>query len=484
MPSQLRHSPTVERALIYAGRNRARFVRELQRFVGFASVSAQPQHAADLGRCAEWLAQQLQAIGMERVHVAPTPRHPIVYAEWRRAPGRPTVLIYGHYDVQPADPRSAWRDPPFAATVRGATLYGRGASDDKGQLWAHIKALEAYLRTTDGLPLNVVCVFEGEEEIGSPNLLPFLRSQPAVRAADLALMSDTRFRARGRPAIIYALRGSLALDVELHGPAHDLHSGSFGGAIHNPLQALAELIACLHDRDGRITIPSFYDQVRPVSADERAYLAQAGPSDAEILRDARSAASWGERGYSLYERATIRPALTINGISGGYSGPGGKSIIPARALAKLSVRLVPDQQPAEIARLFGRHWALITPAGLRSVVRVHSGASPALIDPRHWAIRAAAAAYRRGFGAAPVLLRSGGTIPIVNAFETLLHIPTVLMGFALPDDRMHAPNEKFELPQLYGGIATAIAFLDEVGARAAGRGARPPALALELKGPL
>lgn len=459
--------------LAYVGQHRARVVQELQQLVQLPSVSAQPTHAPDVRRCAEWLAQHLRAIGMERAQVVATPRHPIVYASWLRAPGRPTVLIYGHYDVQPPEPLASWRDPPFAAVVRGETLFGRGASDDKGQLWAHVTALEAYLRTSGRLPVNVICVFEGEEEIGSPNLLPFLEREPHIRGADIAVMSDTRFRAAGQPAIIYGLRGSLALEVAVQGPPHDLHSGAFGGAIHNPLQVLCGMLAGLHAADGRIMIPGFYDRVRTVGAAERAYLARAAPSDAAILRDAGATLGWGERGYSAYERTTIRPALTLNGLAGGYDGAGGKSIIPARASAKLSFRLVPDQDPRTIERLFRRHWARSTPPGVRSRVWTHSAAQPALVDPQHPAVRAAARAFRRGFGVAPVLLRSGGTIPVVNSFDALLKLPTVLMGFALPDDRMHAPNERFQLAQLWGGIATAIAFLAEMGAQPT-HGRRPP----------
>lgn len=452
----------LSQAVAYAQAHRARFVRELQQFVQFPSVSTQPQHAPDVQRCAEWLARHLREIGMEHARVIATARHPIVYGAWRRAPSRPTVLIYGHYDVQPAEPLNAWRDPPFSATIRGDALYGRGASDDKGQLWAHLKAIEAWFRAAGKLPVNVVCVIDGEEEIGSPNLQRFLQSEPHIRTADVAVMSDTRFRAPGQPALIYALRGSLGLELEVRGPLRDLHSGSFGGAIHNPVQVLCEMIARLHEANGRITIPGFYDRVRPVDAAERRYLARHGPPNSAILREAGSERGWGERGYSLYERTTIRPALTINGITGGYQGAGDKSIIPSRALAKLSFRLVPDQAPREIEQLFRQHITRITPPTACSRLRTNFRAMSALIDPRQPAMQAAVAAYRRGFGTSPVLLRSGGTIPVVNMFQSLFGIPTVLMGFALPNDRMHAPNERFHLPQLYNGILTAIAFLHEL----------------------
>ncbi|GIK43717.1 MAG: hypothetical protein BroJett011_75500 [Chloroflexota bacterium] len=446
-----------------------RFIRELKDFVRFPSVSAQPQQAGEVRRCADWLAGRLRRIGLDQVQVIPTARHPLVTAEWRHAPGRPTVLIYGHYDVQPADPLTEWRIPPFEPVVRDNKLYGRGASDDKGQLFCHVKALEAYLRTTGRLPVNLICLFEGEEEIGSSNLAPFIAHHRAALAADVAVISDTSIPAPNRPALTYGLRGALALELEVRGPRHDLHSGTFGGAIHNPIQVLCEIIAGLHDAHGRVAIPGFYDQVRRVEPAERERLARAGPADAHILRESGAAAGWGERAdragqpYSLYERITIRPALTINGINGGYQGPGGKGIIPARATAKISFRLVPDQNPVDIEKLFRDHIARVTPPSVQTEVRSASAARPALLNRTHPAVHAAVAAYRHGFGAAPVFLRSGGTIPVVMLLQEALNIPVVLMGFGLPDDCIHAPNEKFSLGQFYRGIATCIHFLAEVG---------------------
>jgi acetylornithine deacetylase/succinyl-diaminopimelate desuccinylase-like protein len=456
----------LSRPLAYAQSHRQRFVTELKDFVRFPSVSAQPKHNSDMQKCAAWLANHLRRIGLEHVDILSTPRHPLVYAEWRRAPERPTVLIYGHYDVQPADPLHEWRSPPFEPVVHGNNLYGRGACNDKGQMFAHVKALEAYLRTDRVLPVNVKCLFEGEEEIGSPNLTPFLSQHKSALAADMAVMSDMPIIAADRPAITYAMRGALSLELEVHGPRQDLHSGIFGGAIHNPLQVLCEIIARLHDANGRVAIPGFYAQVRRWSEQEHEYMACSGPRDAQILRDAQVGQGWGERGYTLYERTTIRPALTVNGIVGGYQGPGGKAVIPASAVAKLSFRLVPDQDPAEINRLFCEHIARLTPPTVRSSVRTYFMAKPALVTRHHPGMRAAQVAYRKGFGATPVFLRSGGTIPVVHTLQAMLGIPTVLMGFALPDDRMHAPNEKFHLPTFYHGIATSIWFLAEIGMRA------------------
>jgi acetylornithine deacetylase/succinyl-diaminopimelate desuccinylase-like protein len=451
-------------AIAYARAHRRRSLAELKEFIRFPSISAQPRHAEDIKKCAHWLASQLRRIGLEDVDVIATRRHPLVYATWSHATGRPTVLIYGHYDVQPVDPIGEWHSPPFEPTVRGNDLFGRGACDDKGQMFTHVKALEACLQTYRALPVNVRCLFEGEEEIGSENLVPFVSRHKHALAADVAVMSDTRMLAPDRPALNYSERGALYLELELRGPEQDLHSGNFGGAVHNPLQALCEIIGALHDADQRIAIPGFYDRVRRCGRDERARMASTGPSDAQILRDAQAEPGWGERGYTLYERATIRPALTVNGIVGGYQGPGGKGVIPARAVAKLSFRLVPDQDPGDIDRLFRVHIARVVPSTLHATVRTLSGAKPALVDPEQPGMRAAALAYRKGFGAAPVLLRSGGTIPILSTFQEMLGLPTVLMGFALPDDRIHAPNEKFHLPNFYNGIETCIWFLAALGA--------------------
>jgi acetylornithine deacetylase/succinyl-diaminopimelate desuccinylase-like protein len=448
---------------VYARNNRQRFLTELKEFVRFPSVSSQPAHADDVKRCAVWLSNHRRRVGLEHARVMKTARHPIVYADWLHAPGRPTVLVYGHYDVQPAEPLGEWRTPPFEPTVRGQNLYGRGACDDKGQLFTHIKALESYLRTTRRLPVNVKCVFEGEEEIGSPNLKPFVTRHAHALSADTVVISDTRMLGMNRPAITYGLRGALSIELEVQGASHDLHSGNFGGALLNPLQALSGIICKLHDRDGRILIPGFYDRVRRWGATERDYMKRVGPSDAEILRNAGVEHGWGERGFTLYERTTVRPALGVTGLGGGYQGKGGKSIVPARAVAKIDIRLVPDQDPAEIDRLFREHICRVTPPAVRIRIRTFFRTRPALIDRTHPAMRAAVAAYSKGFGVAPVFVRSGGSIPIVNEFQRSLDAPAVLMGFALPDDRIHAPNEKFHLPNFFKGIKTCVWFLHEVG---------------------
>ncbi|MBW3656381.1 MAG: M20/M25/M40 family metallo-hydrolase, partial [Gemmatimonadetes bacterium] len=406
----------------------------------------------------------LRSIGLE-ARVRETSGAPLVIARWCRAPGRPTILVYGHYDVQPASPPEEWTSPPFAPAVRGDELFGRGACDDKGQLWAHVKAIEALLRTTGRLPVNVVCVFEGEEEAGSAGLLDALRRNPSEFTADVALVSDTPMRGPGRPGITYALRGALSVELEVRGPEHDLHSGVYGGAVHNPLQALCEIVARLHGPDGRIAVPGLYDGITPPAPGEREYLARSGPSDAELLANAGDApAGWGERGWSAYERCTLRPSLSVNGITGGHAGPGGMAVIPAKATAKLSLRLVPGQDPARVEALFREHVARTAPRTVRVEVRTKFGAEPARMDTRHPAMRAAATALKEAFGRPAVFLRSGGTIPVVNALHEALGAPVVLMGLARPRDGMHAPDERMHLPTLFRGIDASIRFLEEMGA--------------------
>jgi acetylornithine deacetylase/succinyl-diaminopimelate desuccinylase-like protein len=448
-------------ALAYSRAHRGRTLRTLEELIRIPSISADPGRVADVRRCADRLADLLCRIGLDGVRVLPTGRHPLVYGEWCRRPGLPTVLVYGHYDVQPVDPLDAWRTPPFEPTRRGDDLYGRGASDDKGQLCAHLAAVEAWLRGAGRLPLNLRCLLDGEEEIGSPSLAGVLRRGRPRLGADVAVVSDTRMLGPGRPAITVGLRGLLDLEVELRGPRRDLHAGTFGGAVHNPLQALSELLAGLHDGDGRVAVPGFYDRVRRWSGRERRALAAAAPDDVAVARQAGVAHGWGERGWSLHERTTLRPAVTINGLGGGYQGPGSKSVIPAVGRAKLGIRLVPDQDPAEVEWLVRRHLARTLPPKVRATVRAGSRVPPVLFDPAHPAMAAASAACRRGFGAPPAFLRSGGTIPAAGHLRRTLGIPVILLGLALPDDRAHAPNERFHLPNLWQGIDTLVWFLLE-----------------------
>jgi len=467
--------------LSYARAHHSKFVAELKEFLRFPSVSSQPQRADDVKRCAHWLARHLKNIGLERVRVIPTRGNPIVYASWMggtHAENRATLIIYGHYDVLPGEPIAEWKTPPFTPTIKGADIYARGAADDKGQFFCHVKAIEAFLRTTHTLPVNVKCIFEGEEEIGSTHLLPFIQRNKRALRADAAVISDTKMLAHGRPAISYAQRGGLRTELELRGPKEELHSGTFGGAILNPIQVACEIVASLHDWRGRVKIPGFYDDVRTWSEKERAYMARVGPSNTKILHDAKVDHGWGEADYSLYERTTIRPALTVNGIAGGHYGPGGKGVIPTHAIVKMSFRLVPDQDPERIGKLFREHINGVVPRGIEASLRILSPIQPALVDQKHPAVRTAAFAFKKAFGAYPVFLRSGGSIPVVNAFQETLGIPAVLMGFGLPDDRIHAPNEKFHLPNFFRGIETSIWYLAAAATALQPKGEKQPAAEL------
>ena len=401
----------------------------------------------------------MEQIGISNVRILPAGRSPIVYGSWLHAPNKPTLLIYGHYDVIPAEPFAEWQTPPFTPTVKGLDLYGRGTDDDKSQLFCHVKAIECFLRGSGSLPLNIKCIFEGEEEIGSGHLLPFIARNKRELRADAAVVSDTKMVGPGRPAISYAQRGGLRAEIEVTGPSKELHAGTFGGAVLNPVLALCDIISTLHNEDHRISISGFYDDVRDWSDKERAYMARVGPSDQEIRKNAGVTHDWGERKYTLYERTTTRPALALNGILGGHYGPGVKGVIPTRALAKLSFRLVPDQDPYRVDQLFRDHIGRVAPKAVKVAVRTMAPIQPAYIDRSHPAIRTALFAYRKGFGAYPVFLRSGGSIPVVNTFQEQLGIPTVLMGFGLPDDQNHAPNEKFHIPNFYRGIETSIWYM-------------------------
>ena len=450
-----------------AAADHARFVSDLTSFVGFASVGADPRRRDDVLACARWLARRLRRAGMPHVALVRTRGHPIVHAAWRLAPGSRTVLVYGHYDVQPAEPVSAWRSPPFRPVVRGESLYGRGACDDKGPLLCHVAAIERLLAAGGRLPLNVVCVFEGEEEHGSPNLPGFLRARRAELAPDAVVISDTRMRRPGQPAIVDGTRGALSLEVELIRAGDDVHAGQFGGAVADPLRALCGVLAGLHDARGRIAVPGIYDRVRPLPAAERERLAREAPSDTEILGDAGTGAAGGEAGFSAYERTTLRPALVLTGVTGGYVGPGAKSVVASSARARLNLRLVPDQDPAAVRRAVCARLDALTPAGLRLTVRGGPGSRATTIDRRDPAVRAAAEALRDAFGRPPVFMRSGGTIPIVDEMQRLFGAPTVLMGFARPQDGMHAPNEKVHLPTLHRGTVACARFLERLAAASA-----------------
>lgn len=461
-----------QRAIAYSRQHRARFVAELMRLVRFPTVSNQKQHKPDLESCAKWLAGQLRGIGFPEVRVVPTSHHPVVYASRKAARNAPTVLLYGHYDVQPAEPVDEWKIPPFQPVVRGNRLYGRGASDDKGQLFTHLKALESILKTEGHLPVNIKCLFEGDEEQGSPALESFVTRNKRALAADAALISDTRMLGPNQPTIGYSQRGNVRFELEVRGTGRELHSGNFGGAILNPLQSLCEILAGFHDGDGRIAICGFYGEVREWPEDERDYMAQAGPSDERILSDAGAGEPWGEPGFSAYERVTIRPSLTVNGVSGGYAGPGIKTVLPARALAKFSVRTVPDQTASLIEKNIRDHLQRAAPSGLHWELRLLGATDPVVVDRNHPFLRAASLACMKGFGVKPRFIRSGGSIGGASVVQKVLGIPPVILGFALPQDNVHAPNESFLLSNFFRGIETSIWFFT---AAARLPGARRPA---------
>jgi acetylornithine deacetylase/succinyl-diaminopimelate desuccinylase-like protein len=452
-----------DQALSYAVTRQQAQLEQLKELLSIPSISAQPQHKSDMSRAAQWLADHLLAMGMQRAQVMPTAGHPVVYAEWLGAgQNKPTVLIYGHYDVQPPEPFELWQSDPFKPEVRGQNLYARGASDDKGQVFTHVKAVEAYLKSSGKLPVNVKFTIEGEEEIGGPSLDPFIEQNAKLLTSSVALISDTGMPTPDLPALTYALRGLCYMEVQVTGPKRDLHSGSFGGAVYNPIQALAEIIVGMKDAHGHITLPGFYDRVRPLDEDERKSLAKVPFDEAAFRAEAGVPATWGEEGYTVLEQITARPTLDCNGIWGGYTGEGSKTVLPSKALAKISMRLVPDQDHEEVARLFRDHVIKVAPPQVKVEVRSLHGGKPAIVERSSPVIRAAATALERAFNRRPVFVREGGSIPVVSTFKSVLGIPTVLMGFGLSDDNLHSPNEKFYLPNFYRGIQASIHFLDEL----------------------
>jgi len=447
-------------ALLYAGEHREQHLAELQDFLQIPSVSTLPERANDVQRTADWIASQMKTIGLQNVQVIPTEGHPVVYGEWLGAPERPTILIYGHYDVQPADPLDEWVSPPFEPQIRDEQIFARGAADDKGQLFTHLKAVESYLQTAGYLLVNVKFIIEGEEEIGSVHLETFCRQHRDLLASDVAIISDTHMLGLDKPSIVYALRGLTYMEVEVRGPSHDLHSGSYGGAVHNPAQVLCQIIAQLHDDKGRITIPGFYDDVRPLSDDERKQLASLPFDEAQFRQEAGVHRTWGEAGYTVLEQISARPTLDVNGLISGFTGEGAKTVLPAWARAKVSMRLVPDQRTHDIAEKFRRYVESLAPDTVEITVReLTGGGEPAFIDLNLPEMQAAVRAYEEGFGAKPVFIREGGSIPVVAIFKEVLNLPTILMGFGLADDCLHAPNEKLNLECFYRGIQTSIRFM-------------------------
>jgi acetylornithine deacetylase/succinyl-diaminopimelate desuccinylase-like protein len=445
--------------------NESRFLHELTDFLRIPSISTLPEHKADVARAAQFVAKSLTDAGLENVELIATSKHPLVYGDWLHAPGKPTVLCYGHYDVQPPDPLELWKNPPFEPSIRDGNIYARGACDDKGQMYMHIKAVEV-LRAGHGgkLPVNLKFLIEGEEEVGGESISEYVPKHKDKLKADVALVSDTELFADGIPTLCIGLRGLVYTEVESTGPARDLHSGMYGGAAPNGVYGLIELLSKGKDPDGRIQIPGIYDDVVPPDQAETESWGRLPFSEHQFLEEeVGSSQLTGEPGQSVLARVWARPTFEVHGIAGGFTGAGAKTVIPAKAVAKVSLRLVPRQDPQRVLAAFKKWVKENTPKGIQTEVRVLSCGPAISVNPNHPAIQIASKAFSDMLGKPTVFIRSGGSIPIVGEFATHLGIPTVLMGFGLPDDGLHSPNEKYRISNYYQGIMTIAHFLDEYG---------------------
>ncbi|MEZ4461450.1 MAG: dipeptidase [bacterium] len=449
-------------AIAYIEKNEERFLDELKSFLRIPSVSTDTAHKGDVKACADWLVDHLRNIGVPTVELHETPGHPIVYAEYLGAPGKPTYLLYGHYDVQPPDPLELWETPPFEPTVRDGKIFARGATDDKGQLFAHIKAIEAHLATNKALPVNIKLLIEGEEEVGSVNLDNWVESHRERLKCDAVIISDSSMYAPGLPAIMYSLRGLAYFEVEVTGPSHDLHSGLYGGAVPNPINEIGKIIAALQNPDGTIAVPGFYDRVRPLDQAERDGFAALPFKEAEFIAETGVKGIQGEDGYTTLERSWARPTLDFNGIIGGFTGEGAKTVLPSKARAKFSCRLVPDQEPGEIQELVAAYIRKVASPNVKVDVHFHHGGRPVITERDHPAVLASMRALKKSWGVDPVFIRGGGSIPVVATFSDVLKVPSVLIGLGLNDDRLHSPNEKFDLKNFYAGIRTSAYLWDEL----------------------
>ena len=442
--------------------NRDRYVDELKRYLSIPSISALPQHKADVRRCAEATADELRRIGLENVRLIETPGNPVVYADWLHAAGKPTMLFYGHYDVQPVDPLELWESPPFEATVRDGEIYARGAADDKGQIFMHFKAIEAHLAKQQALPINIKIMIEGEEEVGSAHLDDFIRGHKTDLAADVVVISDSAMFDRGVPSICYSLRGLVYFQIDMRGTKSDLHSGVFGGAVANPAMTLAQVLAQMKDRGGRIKIPGFYDDVLELTEEERAAWRQLPFNEKTYRKELGAPKLFGESGYTTLERVWARPTFEVNGLLSGFTGEGAKTVIPAVAMAKVSMRLVPNQHPDKIATLFENYVRKIAPKTVDlTVTRMHGG-KPWITNYENPFVQAAGRAIEQGFGKTPVFCREGGSIPVVSTFQETLGVPAVLFGVGLPDENAHAPNERLDLGNFHNGIVASAALYQEI----------------------
>jgi acetylornithine deacetylase/succinyl-diaminopimelate desuccinylase-like protein len=454
----------MERIVDFINVNRDRYVDELKQYLAIPSISALPQHAGDVRRAAEWTAEELKRVGLQNVRLIETPGNPVVYGDWLGAPGAPTILFYGHYDVQPVDPVDQWTSPPFEATVRDGEIYARGSADDKGQVFMHIKAVEAHLKQSGKLPINIKFFIEGEEEVGSVHLDEFVRSHKTELAADVVVISDSPMFDRGIPSICYGLRGLTYFQIDVRGTKTDLHSGSFGGAVANPAMVLAQMLAQMKDRGGRIKIPGFYDDVRELSEAERAEWRKLPFNETKYRKELGAPKLFGESGYTTLERVWARPTFEVNGLLSGFTGEGAKTVLPATAMAKVSMRLVPDQDPKKIGDLFEAYLKKVAPKTVDvKVTRMHGG-KPWMTEFDNKYVRAAGRAIERGFGKAPVFNREGGSIPVVSTFQQELGLPSVLFGIGLPDENAHAPDEKLDLGNFHNGIIASAYLYEELAA--------------------
>lgn len=436
----------------YFQQKRDEHLTELSTFLQIPSISALSNHRPDMQRAAEWLVESFQAAGLENVSIDATEGHPVVYGDWLHAEGKPTLLIYGHYDVQPVDPLNLWESGPFEPEIRDNKIYSRGASDDKGQVFMHIKAVEALMQTNGELPVNVKFIIEGEEEIGSPNLEKYILENKNKLAADIIVISDTGLYAPGKPAICYGLRGLSGVQIDVRGAKGDLHSGLYGGGIQNPIHALAEILASFRDKEGTIAVEGFYDDVRPLQDAEREAYAALEFDEKALIDELGVPELFGEKGYSLLERTWTRPTLEVNGVFGGFSGEGIKTVLPAEAGAKITCRLVPDQDPDDIVRKLKAHIEKHKPAGVTVTISEFDKGKPYITPYDHPAIQAAGRSYEKVYHVPTAYVRGGGSIPIVAAFDEILQLPVVLMGFGLDSENFHAPNEHFHLENFDKGL--------------------------------
>lgn len=453
----------MEDTIKYIDDNKDKFLNELMEFLRIPSISTNPENKEDVKKAAEFVKAKMEDAGLENVKIYETKGHPVVYGDWLHAgDDAPTVLVYGHYDVQPVDPLNLWTDPPFEPVIKGDKIYARGATDDKGQFYIHVKSIQSHLQTNGKLPVNVKVISEGEEEIGSEHLEEFIQANKDMLKCDSVMVSDTSMHSAEQPSICYGLRGLCYMEINLTGPNRDLHSGSFGGAVDNPINALAHIISKLKDDKGKILIPGFYDDVRELTAEERAEFERIPFDEDEYKKDLGVDELFGEEGYITPERDSARPTLDANGIWGGFQGEGAKTVLPSKAGAKISMRLVPDQDPLKVEKLFIDYVTSITPKTMKLEIKGMHHAKPAITPIDTDEMKAAVEAMRKAYDKDPIFMREGGSIPVVETFQTLLGAPTVLLGFGLPTENTHSPNENFDLNNFYKGIKTVSYYYDEL----------------------